>query len=382
MKYELTGRFPHDIIYETEGPFVSLYQSTHRHGPLNEKDPIVFKNLVQQVENALKPQYDKNTVNGLMTPLNQIKDTKDFWMNARDGMAVLASPRRCVVYRLPVPVRELAIAAGSLHIKPLLGFFQAMEDYHLLGLSRDRFAVFKGNRFGFEEIPLGPEIPRTLTEVLGSDTGGPHLTHGSYAGTGSPAIYHGYGDKQEELEKDIDRFFRYVDRFVLDNCSRPEGLPLILVSPARNHGIFKKLSRNKNLMENGIRDSYEALSAEQLTAKAREIIEPHFWERMANLVQDFDRARSAQTGSDKLEDVARAAFENRVSAIMIEADRLVPGRVDSLTGELLVSGPDSGEQSDILDDLARMVFKNKGRVVVLPGDRMPSSTGAAAIYRY
>lgn len=45
--YEIVKEFPNKIIFEKEGPFMSLYQSTHKSRPENMQDPIRFKNLVQ-----------------------------------------------------------------------------------------------------------------------------------------------------------------------------------------------------------------------------------------------------------------------------------------------------------------------------------------------
>jgi hypothetical protein len=54
MSYAIAHLFPDEMIFEKGGPFVSLYQPTHRHFPENKQDTIVFKNLVRQIENSLK----------------------------------------------------------------------------------------------------------------------------------------------------------------------------------------------------------------------------------------------------------------------------------------------------------------------------------------
>lgn len=37
---------------------------------------------------------------------------------------------------------------------------------------------------------------------------------------------------------------------------------------------------------------------------------------------------------------------------------------------------------DVLDDLGELVLKKGGEVIIVPAERMPTSTGAAAIYRF
>ena len=67
---------------------------------------------------------------------------------------------------------------------------------------------------------------------------------------------------------------------------------------------------------------------------------------------------------------------------MVEADRILPGKLDSQTGKLEFGSIDNPECGDIIDHIVKAVMKDKGEVVVLPSERMPSDTGLAAIFRY
>ena len=96
----------------------------------------------------------------------------------------------------------------------------------------------------------------------------------------------------------------------------------------------------------------------------------------------FNLQRSKFLGSDILGEVARSVFEGRVDTLIIEADRIEPGRIDEETGRIEEGDLEDPEINDVLNDLAKMVYKNKGEVIILPKERMPSETGVAAIYRY
>ena len=382
MMYEIVKEFPNDIIFEEDEPCISLYQPTHRYSPENKQDPIVFKNLIREIENSLKQKYQKNDLNSIMKPFYQIEEEKGFWNNTLDGLAIFANTNKCIVYELYRPLQELVVVADSFHIKPLIRIFQSVDKYHLLGLSSNDFALYEGNRYGFEEIEMDPETYRTIEEVLGEQHTDSYLTHGSYGGVGGPAMYHGHGGKKDEIEKDIEKFFRYVDRFVLENYSKPSKLPLILVSLEEHHNIFKRISHNSYLMEEGIKGSYESLGMEQLTEKAWEILEPIHLEKTQNLVNSFENAKANSSGSDDLAQIARAAFDNRVETILIEADKIIPGKIDYNTGKIELGYIEDPDFDDVLDDLAELVLKKRGEVMMLSKDRMPSDTGVAAIYRY
>ena len=45
MSFKVVSDFPPEILNETEAPFISLYQPTHRHRPENKQDVIRFKIL-------------------------------------------------------------------------------------------------------------------------------------------------------------------------------------------------------------------------------------------------------------------------------------------------------------------------------------------------
>ncbi|MFC2159987.1 hypothetical protein ACFLQS_04660 [Actinomycetota bacterium] len=317
-----------------------------------------------------------------MKPFYHIEEEKGFWDNTLDGLTIFTNPNKCIVYKLYRPVQELVIVSDSFHIKPLIRIFQSVDKYHLLGLSHKDFTLYEGNRYGFEKIEMDPETSRTIEEVLGKQHADSYLTHGSYGGAGGPAMYHGHGGKKDEVEKDIEKFFVYVDRFILENYSKPSKLPLILVSLKENHNIFKKISHNPYLMDERINGSYDSFGTEQLRENAWEIIEPIYLEKTQNLVNTFENAKTNSLGSNDLKQITKAAFENRVGTILIEADRIIPGKIDDNNGKIELGNIEDPDFDDVLDDLAELVLKKKGEVVMLPKERMPGDTGVAAIYRY
>ena len=257
-----------------------------------------------------------------------------------------------------------------------------MERYHLLGISRDRYTMFQGDRHGFTEIVPAQDEPRTLKEVLGKQLTDPYVTHGAYGGTGGRSLYHGHGDAKQEIDKDTEKFLRYVDNYVMENYSKPSKLPLILVSLLEYHSLFRDLSSNPYLIDAGIEYSYESLEMDELKNKALEIIEPINLEKMRSLVESYKRAEADSMGSSDLVQVAKAAYNSQVETVLIEENRIVPGKIDYNTGAVnncVIGDPDC---DDILDDIAELTLMRRGNVWILPKDKMPSTTGVSAIYRY
>lgn len=382
MSLRITSHFPNEILNETKAPFISLYQPTHRHKPDNKQDIIRFKNLIKEIENSLGNSYSGKQIDTILEPFYALAEDIAFWNHTLDGLAVLATKDRGVIYKLQRPVKELAVVADSFHIKPLIRIFQSADRYQLLGLNRNEFTLYEGNRYGFAEIEMEPGTPNTIEEVLGKDYIDKYLTSGTYAGAEGVGAFHGHGGRKDEIDKSTRRFFNHVDRFILENYSRPSGLPLILVSLTEYHSLFQNISRNPFLMKDGIKIAFDALSIEELKEKFWEKIEYLYLDKTKKLVESFEAARAKLLASDDLIEVARAAWENKIATLLIESDRIIPGHVNLTTGKLIRGDLEHPKHDDVLDDLAEMVFNSNGEVIALPKERMPSTTGVAATFRY
>ncbi len=382
MIYKVVSNFPHEILNEKEGPFISLYQPTFRYRPENKQDLIRFKNLVTTIQNSLLQKYSKEEVNTFLKPFNEIAENKLFWNNTKDGLCILSSKNETVVYLLNRPVDEIAIVADSFHTKPLIRVFQSADRYHLLGINRKNFVLYEGNRYGLNQIdfPEGSEV--TIEEVLGDQYTKPYLNPGSYGGAGGTPMFHGQGGRKDEIEKDTEKYFRYIDKFINDNYSKADRIPLVLVGLTEHQGLFRSLSSNPSLIGDGIKKDFEALSLEDIRAESWKILEPFYLEKTNEFIEKFKLAQSRFQASDDLAQVVRAAFEGRIDSLLLEAEKVAPGKINKETGQIIKDKLDNPDFDDILDDLAEMVLRMKGKVLILPKERMPSPTGLAGIYKF
>jgi len=340
---------------------------------------------VKALKESLLRQLPKDEVRPLLEPFLALADDRDFWNHTRDGLAVLGAKGIFRVYRLQRPVSESAVVASSFHIKPLMRILQSADRYQVLGLSRHEIKLYEGNRDALDEVELSQDVPRTLTDALGDELTDPHLTVASYGGVGGSqgAMHHGHGGKKAEVDIDAERFFRAVDRGILEHQSQPSGLPLILAALPEHHHLFHRVSANPFLIEDSIDIHPDALSSiDELRQRAWQVLEPRYLARLAALVEEFGEARSRGLGADELGEVAKAVVGGRVATLLIEARREVPGRVNAVTGDIEALDLSHPEVDDVLDDLGTLALKMGGQVVVVPAERMPTQTGMAAIYRY
>jgi hypothetical protein len=379
----LVNDYPAKLLAAQEAPCLSLYQPTYRHRPENQQDPIRFRNLVKAMENSLRQKYPAREVQPLLAPFRALADDHDFWNHTLDGLAVLCAASIFRVYRLQRPVAELAVVADSFHTKPLMRILQSADRYQVLGLNRRDIKLFEGNRDALDEVELAQGVPRTITDALGEELTEPHLTVSSHGtGAGGTPMRHGHGSKKDEVDIDTEKFFRAVDRAILEQHSRPCGLPLLLAALPEYHNLFRQVSHNPFLMADGLDIHPDALPVDALRDRAWRAVEPQYHARLAKLVEEFGDAKSKGLGADELPQVAEAAVARRIAMLLIEADRQVPGRVDGATGRIEFEDLTRPDVDDLLDDLGELVLKMGGQIVIVPAERMPSRTGVAAIYRF
>jgi len=371
------------ILADHGPPCISLYQPTHRLRPASLQDPIRYRNLLSEVEQSLREKYPSREVQVLLAQFQKLANDEEFWSLRTEGLAILGSPGVFQVFELQRPVKETVTVADSFHVKPLLRILQSADRFQIVSLNRHKVKLYEGNRDAIDPVEL-TTIPTTITEALGAELTEPHQTVASYGmgGGSGKAMFHGHGSAKEEVDIDMERFFRIVDRNLLEHHSRPSGLPLMLAALKEYHGPFRQISRNPFLMTEGLQVNPEALTLDQLRLQAWQKIEPLYLQRLADLVEKYELALSRQMGADDVEEVAAAAAAGRVASLLVDADRAVPGRIDPETGEATFGDLSQPAIGDILDDMAEMVLRKKGTVVVVPANRMPTVTGVAATYRF
>ena len=395
MTYNVAREFPNEIIFAEKGPLVSIYLPTHRQLPERRQDIVLFRQLVKDAEKNMGTEYPPTECGKISKFLAEIENDKNFWDNTREGLAVLASPDKCVVYLLDSKVDALAIAADSFHIKPLVSAFQKIEDYQILAISGKEYSVYQGNKYGIDEIDLGPDVPKTIDEILGPLHTEKYTTQGTYGASGGAALHtggghagnggafvHGQGSKKDDVKQDLENFYRNVDKLVHENVSMKSGLPLILANLHERQSMFMKIAKNPYLVSEAVDYSYDTQDLEGLNKKALALIEPLYKEKNKALAEKYAEAKAKGMGADKIEEVAKAIAEAKVAVVMIEEGKVISGKVlDDLGNVELYEGGKHGAD-DLLDDFVELVIRQKGDVVIMTKEEMPTDTGVAVIYRF
>ncbi len=377
----LAEEFP-DLLDARDGPCLSLYQPTHRNHPDNQQDPIRFKNSVKTLEESLRRRYPARESRSLLEPFHALAEDAGFWNRTLDGLAVLGAPDFFRAYRLQRSVPERVVVADSFHLKPLLRMLQSADRYRILGLSRNEAKLYEGNRDVLDEVEWLAGVPRTPADADVEERDAERAMR-HYGKSGSAKITrHGTDVRQDALDREAERFFRAVDRSVLEEYGGRDSTPLLLAALPENHHLFRRVSHNPALASAALYAHPDSISLDELRTRAWELVQPFYLERLSGLVGAFEAARARQLASGDLADIGRAVVAGRVATLLIDADRVVPGSLDAASGAVRLGELADPDTDDLLDDLAEAVLRQGGEVVVVPPERMPVRSGAAATYRY
>lgn len=363
---------------------LSLYQPTHRSHPNNRQDPLRFQNLVKELEASLQRELSEDRTEALLKPFQTLANDPDFWNKTLDGLAVFATDQLFRVYILQRPVPEQAVVADTFHVKPLQHYLQATDRFQVLGLTLNEIFFYEGNRDTLDQVELPGAVPKTIEEALGSELTDEHITVATYGGKGPDGtrMQHGHGSKKDEKDVDGERFFRSIDRAITEHCSKPSGLPLVLAALPEHHSLFQDVSHNPYLIKQGIKINPKSKSTDELRKLAWEVWEPQYRKNLEALVEQYHQLKSDSLASDQLKEIARNAAAGRVKTLLIEEDKIIPGRIDDTSGKTEKHALENPDVDDLLDDLGELVLKMGGNVHLVKPELMPTDTGAAAMYRY
>ena len=339
-----------------EPPCISLYEPTHRSYPASsQEDPVRYRNLLHRAEESLRERYPARVVRPVLDKLERFASDGDFWIQALSGLAVFGSADDLKVFKLQQPVPELLSVADRFQIKPLIRSIQRDGRYQVLALTLAEAKLYEGTRDTLDTVDLAG-APTTIAAALG-----PELTEPDSKWTRGP------GGRKDQRPIDRERFFRVIDREILERASRAARLPLVLAALPEHQTHFRNLSHNPFLAATGIAVNPASLTPGELRDAAWKAIGPYFENRLSALLDAYGEARGHGRASDRPDEIAAALAQSRLGTLLLEADRRIPGRA---------------ADSDVLDDLAEAALATGVEVIVLPADRMPTNSGAAAVLRY
>ena len=359
---------------------ISIYMPAEKAGAETRKNPIRFKNLIQQAEDKIA---DIDGVSKLSDALETAKgyiEDYDFWQHQDLGLAFFISSNGIKYYRLPHSFDETVKVGDRFYLKPLLPVLTNDSKFYLLALSQNEVRFFLGSHYSINEVKLPEGVPHSLAEALKYDDPEKQQQYHSGDAGGSP-IYHGQGVGTTDNKDEIKRFFQQIDK-ALNSVLQEEKTPLILAGVEFLLPIYHETNSYNNLLEHGITGNPENVSASDLHQQAWSIIEPHFAAAQKSAMDRYHQLSGTGEASSELESIVAGAANGQVDTLFITPDVNYWGKFDRQANKVEVTSPETEGSIDLIDFAVTQTYLQKGNVYIIDREKMPEDSQIVAIFRF
>lgn len=346
-------------LLAAEGLRFSLYIPTHRMHPDNRQDPITYKNQLRTMEAALEETHPRREWQDAMKNLTSLLDDQEFWSHTTEGLAVLAGGGHVATFLLEHTVEPQHMVGAHYHLLPLYPLLPGITQAYLADISRDRFSMHLVSREGIAQVEL-PEIKDSFPELFDDFDANSDLNVGGYSGL--VGTHHGHRTRAEEVEKDREKYFRYLDSAFAKH-HKETGLPMILAGTEENLAEYRSLAKGNFYLNGNITQPLDSLDHKALIKEVKAILKPHLENALEALRTRISNKQNENKATANLGEFLAAAREGRVETA------LVPMM------------PEESERK-ALDAAVEQVLLNGGTVYTAEQDVLDSLGGRVALMRY
>lgn len=317
-----------------EYPSVSILAPTHRTAPANRKDPIKVKNLVAKAVERLHKEFSKREVAPLVKNLQELVRNVD-WEHTLDGLALFAGKETSASFSLPFRVKPRIAVDETFTTRDLVYAFNRAPAYRVLALGHS------------------PRLFDAWTTVLEERTEKPFpMTHTGKGGgsklPGGPGV-----NRSAVLDEAVRTFFGTVDN-ALATIQKADPRPLVIVGVERNLAFFQEVTKHASSVVGMLAGNHERSTPSALGKLVWPVFEAGATVRRTDALVQLDQAVGANRSASGIDQVWRAAAENKVRTLLVEKQFKHPADVTPEGDRLL---PYSGRGAQALDDAVDEVIE-------------------------
>jgi hypothetical protein len=331
-----------------------------RHAQLQLREGI--DEAARQLAEAEVDDTDRDAV---LASLRALLDDEEFWQSQSRSTVVLASPGRVEAFRLPSRLEARASVGDR---------FDAGQLLRAVSFPRRAFVV-QVSREGGRLSELGPDLGLTERRLELPDDLWAALEHTTTDGQRDMPRPQGTTGDRIEREK--------FSRIIQDAVVRvvPADVPLILAASQDLEPAYRAVNTHRLLLERGIDAHPDSLSRADLEQAARDILDAHEQDELAQWRERFGSLRAQGLATSSVREAAVAASTAAVDELLFDLAFEQEGVIDE-AGHI-TRAPDAGPSTyAILDEIAARVLGSGGRVRAVRSTDLPDGAPVAAVLRF
>jgi hypothetical protein len=345
-------------------PSVSILAPTHRTAPANKRDRIVVKNLVSKALKRLHAEFKRREVAPIVQNLNRLVAQVD-WEHALDGLALFAGRDVAQAVALPFRVKARAAIDATFATRDLVFTLNRAPRYRVLVLTEKPTRLFEATANNLTEHTTKP-FP-----MIHQGPGGASKLPGG-AGINISAI-------RDESHR---QFFRKVDA-ALGALQKVERLPIIVVGVERYLAFFHEVTSDPDVIVGYVAGSHDKPEPSALGKLVWPVFQAGATQKRTRAFVRLDEAVSASRHASGIDQVWRAAFENRCQMLLVETGFEYPADLAPQGDRLLpYSGVGAAALDDAVDEVIEKVLAKGGEVFFYEPGTLDVHQRIAAVLRY
>jgi hypothetical protein len=344
------------LIESTEGLHLTAYLVNK--GDLSDIK-AQLREVVNQAYESLTPVTSTEERNRFLEPLDNLLVDSSILRKMKGNIGIFRSKAIFRVLNVPVEVEATCHIATSFHVKPLLKWLQADQEFLLLGFEKDAAHLYLGSQSSFKLVDsiLFPEVFKEK-ELLD--------------------VYLSLKKIRQLKVKEVETF-TWLNDWI--NQLTQNTKPKLFM--AGEETLVKSMGRYlnyKNVIKAAVAPSFGKHNMFDVCASIRKILKSDSKNSIEQVLAEFRFAEEGHRTRKNIFQIARAVVQGRVRKLIVSDELSIFGKIDKKTGGIAIHPFDlDHEDDDILDDLAQMVLSQGGEVVVASKSEIPKGRPILAI---
>lgn len=318
-----------------------------------------LREAIDQAYEWLNPVMSVEERNKFLEPLDSLLMDARIFKQMKGNIGIFRNQDSFRVLNIPVEVEQTCQVATSFHVKPLLRWLQADQEFLLLGLEKDAAHLYLGSQDSFKLVDsiLFPE----------------KFKNKEYFGD--------YKSLKKARQRKLmeDETFTWLNDWIsqLTKTSKPK----LFVAGEKSmvEGLNRSLNY-KNVVKAPIANYFSKNNVSEVCSTIRKILKADSKAAIEKALMEFRFAEEGNRTRKNIFQISRAVVQGRVRKLIVSDELSIFGKIDKKSGGLAIHPFDlDHEDDDILDDLAQMVLSQGGEVIVASRNEIPKGRPILAI---
>jgi hypothetical protein len=379
------------LLNVQNGLCISIYIPTHRagHETLAGQDHILFKNKIKEAKELLsRHNVPDSEIESYLKPAEELLNDNNFWRHQAEGLAVFITKGFSAHYTLPVAMPERVYVLDQFYFTPILPILSQNGRFFILSLYREKISFYEATLERVRPIDISSFVPESMNEALKFDVKGKdqdfNTSRTTINGTNILGSPQGTNKSDEEHSR--------VREFMLDIDNNMQKIlhdatePLILAGVDHYCGIYRNISKYKNIVPDNININEGVDNANALHEKALAIMKPRMQQSHSDSLNRYQNVAGTGVTSEDIATVAAEAVHGRIDTLFIAPGEPVWGTYDEVKAAAEVHDDYRRGDDDLINLAAIKTISQGGTVYVSNynglGEVNNGSSNVKALFRY